>query len=82
MGNPAGVAFNYLGRLVLIVFSLFLSVASLYFKWKIATVVAIGLLAANFLDSITHRKVFRINRYLVTLVGSVIWLVIACVEVT
>lgn len=71
---------NIVGRIAAIVFTLFLAVMSGYYKWRVSQVIGVGLLATNFLDSNSHKKVFRVGRPVVIAVGAVIWLIAALIE--
>lgn len=69
------------GRAAFTIFALFLAVLSLNSKWRYASVVAIGLLSTNFLDETILKKLFRLPRWAINIVGIAVWLVIALVEV-
>ena len=69
------------GRMAFTILALFLAVLSLNSKWRYASIVAIGLLATNFLDAALLKRLFRLPRWVVNAIGTLVWLIVALVEV-
>lgn len=81
MQTGVKVSLDFLGRIASTVIALFLAVLSLNSHWLYASVVAILLLSTTFFDANYLKKIYRMPRWAVTLLGTVLWLVVALIEV-
>lgn len=69
-----------LGRAFLLIYCLFLATVSMFAGWKVAAVIGILLLSANYPSVYTFKKNFRVHQWIVTLAGSALWLLAAALE--
>jgi hypothetical protein len=72
---------SVVGKIAFTILALFLAVLSLNSKWRYASIVAIALLATNFLDGALLKRLFRLPRWVINAIGTLVWLIVALVEV-
>jgi hypothetical protein len=68
-------------RVILAVFTVFLTVLSSFAGWKIGGLIALLMLCTNFMTSATFKRIFHSARWAVICVGTVIWIVVVLFEV-
>jgi len=81
MQGTMSTQFKIAGRVTTVIVSLFIAVLSSYAGWRYATIIAVVLLATNFLGESVFRKIFRASRLTVSIIGGVIWFVSVLLEI-
>ena len=68
-------------RVVLTIYSLFLTTLSSFAGWKIGGLIALLMLSTSFMTTATVRRIFHSARWVVISIGTVIWIVVVLFEV-